>query len=55
MHLDGYPFTWERGLGTDKQIEAQLDRALVSRDFFSLYKEAMLTNLEVSTSDHCPI
>lgn len=55
MDLCGYPFTWERGVGTDKHIEIRLDRALVSPAFLSVFKETKLTNLEVSTSDHSPI
>ena len=55
MHLCGYQYTWERGLGTTHHIEVRLDRALVTQDFLNLFKEAKLTNLEVSTSDHCPL
>ncbi|KAK1368648.1 hypothetical protein POM88_034740 [Heracleum sosnowskyi] len=55
MHLEGYQFTWERGSGTSKHVEVRLDRALVSPAFLSLFKEAKLTNLEISTSDHSPL
>lgn len=50
MHLNGYQFTWERGFGTNRHIEVHLDKALVSQGFSSLFKEAKITNLEVSTS-----
>lgn len=33
----------------------RLDRALISVDFMNRFKDATLTNLEVSTSDHCPL
>ncbi|XP_074374624.1 uncharacterized protein LOC141715036 [Apium graveolens] len=55
MNPCGYQYTWERGFGTSNHIEVRLDRALVSPDFLNLFKDAKLTNLEVSTFDHCPI
>lgn len=55
MNLCGYQYTWERGFGTSSHIEVHLDRALVNQDFLNIFKEAKLTNLEVSTSDHFPI
>ncbi|XP_074374632.1 uncharacterized protein LOC141715043 [Apium graveolens] len=55
MDLVGYPFTWERGAGTADWIEVRLDRAIVSVNFMHMFAEAKLINLEVSTSDHCPI
>lgn len=55
MDLIGYPFTWERGSGTADHVEVRLDRALVSIDFMHKFPEAKLINLEISTSDHCPI
>lgn len=55
MELHGYPYTFERSHGTDVWIEIRLDRALVSKSWIDSYQEAKLTNLEVSTSDHCPI
>lgn len=51
----GYQYTWERGSNTANHVEVRLERAIVSHDFLSLFQEAKLTNLEVSTSDHCPI
>ncbi|KAL8126087.1 hypothetical protein AgCh_013389 [Apium graveolens] len=55
LDLDGYPFTWERGAGTGDWIEVRLDRALVSTSFLNIFPNVKLINLEVSTSDHCPI
>ncbi|KAM6583826.1 hypothetical protein CsatB_010828 [Cannabis sativa] len=55
LELLGYPFTWERGRGTRDWIEVCLDRALVTNSWRTLFPEACLSNLEASTSDHCPI
>ncbi|KAK1372326.1 hypothetical protein POM88_028519 [Heracleum sosnowskyi] len=55
MNLVGYPFTWERGYGTDKWVEVRLDRALATEEFLNLFRGAKLSNIEVTTSDHCPI
>lgn len=55
MDLEGYPYTWERGHGSEDWIEVRLDRALVSTLFLQSFSESKLTNLEVSTSDHCPL
>ncbi|XP_060959188.1 uncharacterized protein LOC133030459 [Cannabis sativa] len=55
LDLLGYPFTWERGRGTREWIEVRPDRALVTNSWRILFPEACLTNLEASTSDHCPI
>lgn len=55
MDLIGYPFTWERVTETSERIEVRLDRALISADFLNIFKDAKLLNLEVTTSDHCPI
>ncbi|XP_074374778.1 uncharacterized protein LOC141715199 [Apium graveolens] len=55
MELNGYPFTCERGKGTEKWVEIRLDRAIVSKAWLEIFQDAKLTNLEVSTSDHTPI
>ncbi|XP_074352960.1 uncharacterized protein LOC141692122 [Apium graveolens] len=55
MDMQGYPYTWERGRGTEKWVEIRLDRAIVSKEWMETFQDAKLTNLEVSTSDHCPI
>lgn len=51
MNLQGYPYTWERGVGTSDRIEVRLDRALVTAGFMNMFKDATLTNLEILTSD----
>ncbi|XP_060964189.1 uncharacterized protein LOC133033466 [Cannabis sativa] len=55
MDLRGYPFTWEKGKGTENWVEVRLDRALISQEWQGLFPSASLHNLEVSVSDHCPI
>uniref|UniRef100_A0A803Q5L9 CCHC-type domain-containing protein n=1 Tax=Cannabis sativa TaxID=3483 RepID=A0A803Q5L9_CANSA len=55
MELCGYPYTWEMGRGTSNWIEVRIDRALVSQSWIESFPLAKLMNLEVSTSDHCPI
>lgn len=55
MPLGGHQYTWKRGLGTNKHIEVRLDRALVNSVFLNVFKDAKLTNLETSTSDHSPL
>lgn len=55
MELQGYPFTWQRGHGTSKWVEIRLDMALVSKAWTDIFGDAKLINLEVTTSDHCPI
>lgn len=49
------PLNLEIGHGIEKWIEIWLDRALVSKEWTEVFQETKLTNLEVSTSDHCPI
>ncbi|XP_074359588.1 uncharacterized protein LOC141699242 [Apium graveolens] len=55
VELTGYPYTWERGHGTESWIEVKLDRALVNKEFVTIFTEVKLTNLELSTLDHSPI
>lgn len=55
LELEGYPYTWERGYGTESWIEIRLDRALVSSSFMTQFVDAKLTNMKISTSDHSPI
>lgn len=55
MELHGYPFTWKRGRGTDLWIKIRLDRALVTSSWSEIFQTTKLANLEVTTSDHCPI
>lgn len=53
--LEGYPFTWSKGKGTDLAVEERLDRAMVTDSWFDLFPQARLFNLLASISDHSPI
>uniref|UniRef100_A0A803QNA4 Uncharacterized protein n=1 Tax=Cannabis sativa TaxID=3483 RepID=A0A803QNA4_CANSA len=55
LNLSGYPYTWEKGRGSSNWIEVRLDRALVFDSWLNIFNSAKLLNLEVSSSDHCPI
>ncbi|KAJ8649330.1 hypothetical protein MRB53_002353 [Persea americana] len=55
MPLCGYPFTWERGRGTNNLVEERLDRALVTDSWLSLFPHAKLVNLLAPVSDHTPL
>ncbi|XP_074360757.1 uncharacterized protein LOC141701008 [Apium graveolens] len=55
MDIKGYQFTWEKSYGRNDWIEVRLDRALVSYNFMNCFKNAQLTNLEITTSNHSPI
>uniref|UniRef100_A0A803QJ68 Reverse transcriptase domain-containing protein n=1 Tax=Cannabis sativa TaxID=3483 RepID=A0A803QJ68_CANSA len=55
LSLEGYPFTWEKGKGSSNWVEERLDKALVSYSWLQLFPLAKLYNVEISTSDHCPI
>lgn len=55
MELVGYPFTWERGKGTERWVEIRLDRVLITQSWRSCFPYAILENYEITVSDHCPI
>ncbi|XP_062099802.1 uncharacterized protein LOC133805647 [Humulus lupulus] len=55
LELSGYPYTWERGRGSENWVEVRLDRALASSSWLNLFPNFILLNTEVSTSDHCPL
>uniref|UniRef100_A0A803NVA0 CCHC-type domain-containing protein n=1 Tax=Cannabis sativa TaxID=3483 RepID=A0A803NVA0_CANSA len=55
MALEGYPFTWEKGRNTTDWIEERLDKTLVTNEWLSLFPQSILYNLELSSSDHCPL
>lgn len=54
MELIGYRYTWELSPGTENWVEIRLDRALANASFMGSFQEAKLTNMKVTTSDHCP-
>lgn len=53
--LKGHQFTWERHRGRQNSVEEQLDRAMVSFVWKTSFRNALLTNLIASHSDHSPI
>lgn len=55
LDLKGYPFTWEKGRGTNRWVEVRLDRGMADEGWLNWFKYTQLYNLEVSNSDHCPI
>uniref|UniRef100_A0A803PVR0 Reverse transcriptase domain-containing protein n=1 Tax=Cannabis sativa TaxID=3483 RepID=A0A803PVR0_CANSA len=55
IDLVGYPYTWERGRGTSNWVEVRLDRALANQKWLEIFNSAKLINMEISSSDHCPI
>ncbi|KAM6544338.1 hypothetical protein CsatB_008785 [Cannabis sativa] len=52
MELCSYPFTWERGRGTNHWIKVRLDRGLANLAWLNMFTSVKLHNLEISTSDH---
>ncbi|PNX87709.1 endonuclease/exonuclease/phosphatase family protein, partial [Trifolium pratense] len=55
VHMEGYPFTWFKSLGTPRAVEERLDRALANEDWFHMFPNAKLENLVAPASDHYPI
>ncbi|XP_062088814.1 uncharacterized protein LOC133795381 [Humulus lupulus] len=55
QELRGYPYTWERSMGTNRSVEIRLDKALTSQSWLDEFQEVILTNLAFSSSDHSPI
>lgn len=55
MNLQGYSFTWDSGRWTDHWVEVRLDHALVTASWMELFGSARVVNLEISSSDHCPL
>ncbi|XP_042034995.1 uncharacterized protein LOC121781317 [Salvia splendens] len=51
----GYPFTWERGRGTDNWVEEKLDRAVACPNWRRGHCLAIVEHLVTATSDHIPI
>ncbi|VFQ82721.1 unnamed protein product [Cuscuta campestris] len=50
--MQGYPFTWERGRGTENWVEERLDRAVSTCEWRMLHPHACVTNQPMRTSDH---
>ncbi|VFQ64823.1 unnamed protein product [Cuscuta campestris] len=48
----GYPFTWERGKGTEAWVEERLDRVVATGDWVDLQGAIQVSNILTRTSDH---
>ena len=55
LQLEGYPYAWAQGRGTNEAIEERVDRAIVSMTWLNTFPNAKLQNLVSVTSDHTPI
>ncbi|PNX96248.1 endonuclease/exonuclease/phosphatase family protein, partial [Trifolium pratense] len=55
VHMEGYPFTWFKSLGTPRAVEEKLDRALANGSWFQMFPYAKVENLVAPASDHYPI
>ncbi|XP_057793280.1 uncharacterized protein LOC131009894 [Salvia miltiorrhiza] len=53
--LNGYPFTWSRGIGTQNFVEERLDRAMATDNWKSLFPNVIFIPVTVTISDHTPI
>lgn len=53
--MNVYPFTWFKSLGTNREVEEKLDRALVNHVSCILFPKAEVKCLIVTTSNHYPI
>ena len=52
LGMTGYAFTWEKSRGSDKWVDERLDRALATYQWFHIFENARVVNLEMPTSDH---
>ncbi|KAJ9136097.1 hypothetical protein P3X46_033209 [Hevea brasiliensis] len=50
--MEGYPYTWELGRGTEWWVEERLDRVLASSSWMEMFPAAKVLNLDATTSDH---
>ncbi|CAN0926384.1 LINE-1 reverse transcriptase homolog [Linum grandiflorum] len=55
IHMEGYPFTWEKSRGTAGCVEEKLDRALATANWKAKFPFAMLRNCLAPVSDHSPL
>lgn len=53
--MQGHPFTWSGGRGTDDFNEERLDRMFATQDWFDLFPYNVLINGVASRSDHTPL
>lgn len=52
MGMLGYPFTWERGRGTEDWVEERLDLAVANKAWRDFFNQARVENLETVSSNH---
>ncbi|XP_019155728.1 PREDICTED: uncharacterized protein LOC109152484 [Ipomoea nil] len=52
LPTEGYPYTWERGSGTEAWVEERLDRVVATAEWCNLLEGARVVNLLTRTSDH---
>ena len=45
FQLEGYPYTWAQGRGTNEAIKERLDRAIVSMTWLNTFPNARIQNL----------
>lgn len=55
LGMEGYPFTWERGRGTEQWVQEKLDRAFVNEDWRNKFPSNRVQNLIAPASDHSSI
>jgi len=55
IFMEGYPFTWLKRLGTPRDVEERLDRALANATWLLIFLNAKVENLVAPASDHYPI
>jgi hypothetical protein len=55
IHLEGYPYTWVKSMGTPNIIEERLDRAMANSEWLIMYPDTKLVNIIASHSYHNPI
>lgn len=42
--MEGYPFTWIRGKGTEREVEEHLDRTLATREWLDRFPNCLFLN-----------
>lgn len=52
--IEGYPFTWSRGRGTEEFVEERLDRAMGILALHNNFPRTRLYNKVAPVSDHSP-
>ncbi|XP_019196000.1 PREDICTED: uncharacterized protein LOC109189827 [Ipomoea nil] len=55
LPMEGYPYTWERGEGTEDWVEEKLDTAVATMEWRELLVEAKTVNILTRKSDHSAI